>query len=491
MIMKKYTTILLAAMAAMTISCQKPVGDDESKYHPIVPDALPDKPEVDVKDGVLQVNGEAFFIKGAAINGDNKDSDRNQEFWKEAKQAGANTVRMYSVNDQSVDLLDEMAKKGIYVNLGLWMPRECEGFDYNDETARKKQVSSVKTIINRLKNHPAILMWCIGNELDQNNKVDGSGTINLNVNVWKDVNEISQYIHEVDGRPTTTALTGTWDKTVSEIVTYAPDLDILSINAYDPGIYNVHSSLKSQNFNKPYIISEFGPLGTWEASVKKTEWGCMIEQTGTEKAADYKRLYNECILPHANEGCLGSYVFLWGYQSHGDVLTWYAMFDQFMKQALPAATAMSELWKDAPAEKKNPVISEMTIEGKTADKNVKIPSATLASAHVSASSPDGAALTYDWRIIKDVRLEAGKIMSGISGLIQGTADENVSFKTPAKAGNYRLIVFVRDAASKLADVAVFPFSVTESGSGDAPEDIEDGELGGDGIDGWDNVQHIE
>ncbi|MGN0190434.1 MAG: glycoside hydrolase family 2 TIM barrel-domain containing protein, partial [Candidatus Cryptobacteroides sp.] len=191
--MKKSTTILLAVMAAAALSCQK-TDNDDSKFHPSEPESLPDKPEVVIKDGALYVNGESFFIKGAALNGDNLDSDKNQEFWKEAKQSGANTVRMYSVNDEAEDLLDEMAKKGVYVNLGLWMPRECEGFDYNDETARKKQVASVKTIVSRLKNHPAILMWCIGNELDQNNKVDGTGSINLNVNVWKDVNEISQYI---------------------------------------------------------------------------------------------------------------------------------------------------------------------------------------------------------------------------------------------------------------------------------------------------------
>lgn len=488
--MKRLTTILLAVMAAGALSCQKPVEDD-NKFHPSEPDSLPEKPEVVIKDGALYVNGEAFFIKGAALNGDNKDSDRNQEFWKEAKQAGANTVRMYSVNDQAVDLLDEMARKGIYVNLGLWMPRECEGFDYNDETARKKQVASVKTIVSRLKNHPAILMWCIGNELDQNNKVDGTGTISLNVNVWKDVNEISKYIHDEDGRPTTTALTGTWDKTVSEIVEYAPDLDILCINAYDPGVYNVHSSLKeTQKFSKPYIISEFGPLGTWEASVKKTEWGCLLEPTGTEKAADYKDIYEKCIVPNKDKGCLGSYVFLWGYQSHGDVLTWYAMYDQFQKQALPAATVMSELWKGAASSKHNPVITEMKIAGKTADQNVKLPSAELSSASVVASSPDGAALTYDWRIVRDVRLEDGKTMSGISGLIQGKPDQNLSFKAPSTPGNYRLIVFARDAASNLADVAVFPFNVTDSGSGGSP-DLEEGDLGGEAIEGWEKGNYIK
>ena len=82
-------------------------------------------------------------------------------------------------------------------------------------------------------------------------------------------------------------------------------------------------------------------------------------------------------------------------------------------------------------------------------------------------------------------------MSGISGLIQGKPDQNLSFKAPSKAGNYRLIVFVRDAANGLADMAVFPFNVTESGEGGGSEDLEDGELGGESIDGWEKGHHIK
>lgn len=320
--------------------------------------------------------------------------------------------------------------------------------------------------------------------------VDGSGTITINTKVWEAVNEISQYIHAEDGRPTTTALTGTWDVTINQIKTYASDLDLISINAYDPGVYNVHSSLKeTQQFSKPYIISEFGPLGTWETDVPKTSWGSMIEPTGSKKAEDYKKIYNEAILAHAGEGCLGSYVFLWGYQSHGDVLTWYALFDQFQKQALPAATAMSELW-GATVTKHNPVITGMTLEGKTAEQNIQIPSAQTASASVVANSPDGAELTYEWKIVRDERQDAGRLMSGLTGLIQGKPDQNLSFTAPSSVGNYRLIVYARDAASNLGDVAVIPFQVSDSGTGGGV-DLEEGDLGGEAIDGWEKGNHIK
>lgn len=154
--MKKLTTILLAAMAAAALSCQK-TNNDDNKFHPSTPDSLPDKPEVVIRDGSLYVNGESFLIKGAALNGDNVDTDNNQEFWKEAKEAGANTVRMYSVNTNAVELLDEMARKGLYVNLGLELPRQCEGFDYDNETDRRKTLASVKSIVDKLKDHPVVV----------------------------------------------------------------------------------------------------------------------------------------------------------------------------------------------------------------------------------------------------------------------------------------------------------------------------------------------
>ena len=441
-----------------------------------------DTPVVKIENNKLYVNGKEFYIKGAALNGDNKTSAGKQEFWKEAKQAGANTVRLYSVNTLSETVLDDLVNQGIYVNLGLWMPRECEGYDYNDAAARKTQISSVKKIVDKYKGHPAILMWCIGNELDQNNKVDGSGTISLNVNVWKDVNEISQYIHSVDGRPTTTALTSTWSKTINEINTYASDLDILSINAYDPGIYDVHSSLKSQNFSRPYIISELGQLGTWEASVKKTEWGCLIESTGTEKAADYKRLYNECILPHANEGCLGSYVFLWGYQSHGDVLTWYAMYDQFQKYSLPAVDVMAELWTGISVSNPAPKIlnyKSLTINGLTAEGNVQLNRGEIAEAVLVASEPNGGALTYSWQLIEDKRLSEGTLMPDNPVSAIGAVGNAIKFKAPEKAGAYRLIVYARNDANNKTDMASFPFYVTDNPCSYS-----------DGIDNWNDGNNI-
>lgn len=463
--MKSLRNILLVLFSSLAVSCQQEINFEDSKYHPIKPEALPDIPTVEIKDGRLYVNSEEFFVKGAAINGDNKDSDRKQEFWVEAGNAGANIVRIYGANGQSREMLDEMARRGMYVCFGLNVGRQCNGFDYNDEFARKKQLATLKGIVDEIKDHPAILMWCIGNELE--------GEVDIvNKNVWDDVNELSQYIHKNDSRPTTIAICWPWG-VMGDIINQVPDIDILCINQYDPQVYDVHNAVTSAGFDKPYIVSEFGHAGTWEKTVPATEWGGLIEKTGSQKAADYAKIYNDCVLAHADEGCIGSFVFLWGYQSHGDVLSWYALFDQFQKYSLPAVDTMSELWTGTSVANHAPVIEDyqcLTVNGLTADQEIKLRGGDLQEAAVVASDPDGDQLTYDWKIIRDERLEAGKLMQPLSGLIQGKPEEVVSFKAPSEKGNYRLLVYARDAVNKKADLVSIPFRVTVSG-GEDPEDM--------------------
>lgn len=79
------------------------------------------------------------------------------------------------------------------------------------------------------------------------------------------------------------------------------------------------------------MITEFGPRGTWQMNPEPERvlpWGGLVEQTSSEKEADYLKAYQENIAVNKDNGCLGSFVFLWGYQTHGEVLTWYGLFDK-------------------------------------------------------------------------------------------------------------------------------------------------------------------
>ena len=50
--------------------------------------------------------------------------------------------------------------------MGLFMGQELHGFDYNDTSAVGKQFRAIRKEIDTYKNHPNILCWVAGNELN-------------------------------------------------------------------------------------------------------------------------------------------------------------------------------------------------------------------------------------------------------------------------------------------------------------------------------------
>lgn len=393
------------------------------------------------------VNGNEFFVKGAATN----------NFYKESAQFGANTIRTYGVSDQSRAVLDEAHAAGIYVNFGLYMKREVDGFDYNNEAAVEQQLQVMKEAVIRFKDHPALLCWSIGNE------AEASYT---NTKLWTAINEVAKYIHQVDpNHPTTVALAGSNVDRIENVRIMASEIDILSINSYAPTLPNVINNLATAGWTKPYMITEFGPRGTWQMSPEPTRiltWGGLVEQTSTEKAADYLKSYQDHILGNKTKGCIGSFVFLWGYQTHGEVLTWFSLFDK-KGYTFPGVDEMQFVWTGNYPANRAPIIqgrNQILMNNKKAEENIKIDKSSTNSAFVVATDPDGDALTYSWMVMKEGTKSAdGSLPDGISGLITDNKLANISFKAPAEAGAYRLIAFVYDEANKKVASGVIPFYV--------------------------------
>ena len=88
-----------------------------------------------------------------------------------------------------------------------------------NESICEAQVERVKREVLKYKNHPALIIWAIGNELNLNAK---------NPRVWNAVNEISRMIHEVDPHHlTTTTLAGFNNDLARDLQQRAPDLDLI------------------------------------------------------------------------------------------------------------------------------------------------------------------------------------------------------------------------------------------------------------------------
>jgi endo-1,4-beta-mannosidase len=168
--------------------------------------------------------------------------------------------------------------------LGLWVQHERHGFDYNNPKLVKAQLENFKQEVQKYKNHPALLMWGIGNEYELNYS---------NTRVWSAVNDIAKMIHKEDpNHPTSTVTAGTNLEKLGYVMKELKDIDIYGINTYGD-IGNVKKVLAEGNFQGPYMITEWGPTGHWE--IQKTMWGSSIEQTSTEKAQSYLDRYTDYI----------------------------------------------------------------------------------------------------------------------------------------------------------------------------------------------------
>ena len=254
----------------------------------------------------LYVNNEPFYIKGAGL-----------EFGSIASVAkhGGNSFRTWRTENgeqSGKEVLDEALKNGMMVTMGIEVARERHGFDYNDEVAVKKQFERIKKEVIALKDHPALFIWAIGNELNLRA---------TNPKVWDAVNDISKMIHEVDpNHLTTTTLAGISQSEIDLIKERCTDLDLLSVQLYAK-ILELPQQIKEFGWEGPYMVTEWGATGHWE--VPKTSWGAPIEENSTLKAANYLKRYKAAIEADSLK-CVGSYVFLWG-QKQERTPTWYGV----------------------------------------------------------------------------------------------------------------------------------------------------------------------
>jgi hypothetical protein len=386
----------------------------------------------------LYVNGAPYFIKGAG----------GYKRYDDLKQTGGNSVRLWSTYNAK-EYLDKAYAQGLTVTLGLDMELERRGFDYNNKKAVAAQLERLKKEVMAFKDHPALLMWGVGNELDQ---------FAQNYNVWNAVNDLAKFIHEVDpNHPTTTMLAGVPPKHVKEIIKRCPAIDILSINAF-LDLPNIRSHIDEAGWTGPYMVGEWGAAGYWESPL--TPWGAFVEQTSTDKAKMMDDYYQKAFLNNADR-CLGSYVFYWGYKQART----HTLLSLYLEsgERMGMIDVLQKRWSGQEPLNKAPLVLPIGIDDKKTHEGVYLAPGSAHKAYTDCSDPENDQLYYSWEIFHESteKKEGGDKEdkpAAIEGLITDGKGKVLSFNAPPKAGAYRLFLTVYDGKNNVA-TANAPFYV--------------------------------
>jgi len=406
--------------------------------------------EIRKEDGRFRLyrGGQPYHIKGVVYTG-----DRGGRFpLKDVAAHGANSIR----SSGGVAVLDEAHRLGltVLVNLGMRMEK-VHKFDYSDEKAVGEQFDRIKERIRQLKDHPAVLMWAIGNELtvfDYTNK-----------RVWDAVSDVVRFIHEVDPyHPTLTVIgDGSIDRgDLVDVRQLAPGLDMLGINYYG-GIETIPAKVRRYEWDKPYIVTEWGPSGWWQ--VPRTEWKAAIEQTSTEKAQLYFDRY-QSVMVKDTEMCLGSYAFIWG-AHHERTHTWFGMHLPTGERT-EAVNIMQFLWTGKWPANRAPRIEDLRINDRGVADSVYLKPGAVQKAVVRSADPERDPLSIRWEVMAEVARagayagQGEKPSTPLPDLIDKAAGPDLLFKAPAKEGAYRLFVYITDGHGN-GSTANLPFYVTQ------------------------------
>lgn len=373
----------------------------------------------------LFVDDREFFVKGAGL-----------EFGDISLLAvhGANSFRTWRTENgkkSAQEILDEAHANGLMVLMGLDIGRERHGFDYSDPIWVKEQFEYVKGEVLKYKDHPALLAWGIGNELNHESE---------NMKVWNAVNDISKMIHKLDPyHPTTTMLAGVTKKDIDYIRVHCNDLDFLSFQMY-ADIINLQERIKDAGYDGPYMVTEWGATGHWE--VPRTDWDVAIEQTSQQKAEAFVKRYEEAIIADQTH-CLGSYVFLWG-QKQERTPTWYGMFLENGNRT-ETVDAMHYLWNGAWPENRTPTIDSMKLNNMDAYQNIRLEAEKKYQAKAWGRCHENEELIYYWEILPEsTDLGTGGDYEKRPETIATLQNNPVMIQAPAKPGAYRIFVYITD-----------------------------------------------
>jgi hypothetical protein len=391
-------------------------------------------------------NGKPFLVKGGA----------GYTYLAKLAASGGNTIICWDTSKITA-VLAEAEKYKLAVIVGLDIPGGDDFSFYKDEKNIEVFYKAYSKIVLRCKDHPSLLAWCLGNELE----MPASFTT---LPFYKAYNRLLQMIHTADPHhPVATALMNVPKRKILNMQWRIPALDFYCINTYNRlKVIEDDLNLMKYIWNGPFLVGEWAPNGGWEVST--TNWQAPIENTSTKKAEQYYELYSRH-MPLKNPRFLGSLAFYWGIRQEY-THTWYSVFSE---DGAPneIAEVLKDCWNGVITPHLSPKVKYMLIDSLGGQDNIIVSTGSLHKASILFDSTAvNDSLRYCWQIVKEDWLTWGSTWKNFKkpplekGLLFDSTLQNTKFLAPAKAGPYRVYVTVYNSKGYCA-TANTPIYVVE------------------------------
>ncbi len=315
--------------------------------------------------------------------------------------------------------------------------------EYNDVDQVADQLDEVRQAVLKYKDHPALLAWGLGNEMEGFENGDDAA-------IWSHVGAAASLVKQLDpDHPTMTTVAEVGGARIKSIHRLCPDIDIVGINSYGgatslPGRYL--AAVPEGYEAKPFVVTEFGPPGTWE--VEMNSFGVPEELTSTQKAEFYARSYEA--LEASPETCLGSFAFLWGSKREA-TSTWFGMFLADGSK-VAAVDTMADLWGGS-IDSRCPVIEPLSV-----DRQVGKPGDVI-NVSTDVSDPDGDSIEMTWTLEGEQATyftggDTQPQMQRFPEAVKEKSKNGCKVVLPETPGVYRLYAVAKDGQGSAATATV-------------------------------------
>jgi len=390
-------------------------------------------------------NGSPFYIQGAA----------GKTHFMELANAGGNTIRIYDTVNLG-NILDKAQDANLAVIVDIPLLRYSKEYcPYVNEDYTATLKMKIKNLVKRHRNHPALLMWNLGNEIHYPSVGRKRVLFNYFIKSFyrtensfiNTFNELLDIIHREDpNHPVSTALFILISKNRHTSLDFnSPELDLVSYNTFG-NVKDLKNLVEKDSLlieKRPYYISEWGSDGYWQCEL--TPWLAPIEPTSTKKAEQIKERY-KIITDLKDESCLGSLAFYWG-EKQERTHTWFSIFLDNYKTEM--YHELKNLWTGENTN--SPVIGleYMLVDNQGAKDSLIFTPNELKTSEIIMNISNTDSIKINWEIYpedwyQNIDSDDFNPPETISDSFIGFEKNKATFVTPSTEGAYRIFVYVYD-----------------------------------------------